>query len=78
MAAIALRISCLLISELGITGVIVQCRLKHRRKSRYEAHCESLMKRQRRHEKIDKHMNEVRLKQHAAKMASDTDLHILC
>jgi len=65
------HISYLLIVELGIAGVTVQCRLKRRRRSRYEAECEMLMKRQRRHEEIDKRMNEVRQKQHAAKMASD-------
>jgi len=48
----------------------VQRRLKLRRRSMYEADCELLNKRQRRHDEIDKHMNEVRCKQHAAKMVS--------
>ena len=51
--------------------MIAQRRLKRRRRLTYEADCEELMKRQRRHEEIDKNMNEVHQKQHAAKMASD-------
>jgi len=37
----------------------------------YEAECEMSMRRQRRHDEIDKRMSEVRQKQQAAKMASD-------
>jgi len=50
----------------------VQRRLKRRRRSAYEAHCEVLTRRQRRHEEIDKYMSEIQQKQRTAKMASDS------
>lgn len=43
-------------------------RIKRRRRSMYEANCELLMRRQRRHDEIDKKMNNVRQKQQDAKM----------
>jgi len=38
----------------------------------YEAHCELLKRRQRRHDDIDKNMNEIGQKQQDAKMVYDS------